>query len=113
MRDKSKLNFAAGNGRDGECTQSVGLRNRRDCYKRSSSTGSIPTDFTYEESTQNGVTEDNASYHNKTHVDPYQPPGPVTNIGGWLARIATLLVGEDPTQCYAIICSNCHMHNGV
>ncbi|KAK4370490.1 hypothetical protein RND71_009965 [Anisodus tanguticus] len=25
----------------------------------------------------------------------------------------TMLVGEDPTQSYALICSNCHMHNGL
>ncbi|XP_076958606.1 uncharacterized protein LOC143634397 [Bidens hawaiensis] len=33
--------------------------------------------------------------------------------GGWNARIAALLVGEDPTQSYALICGNCHMHNGL
>lgn len=32
--------------------------------------------------------------------------------GGWIARLAALLVGEDPTQSYALICGNCHMHNG-
>lgn len=32
--------------------------------------------------------------------------------GGWIARFAAMLVGEDPTQCYALICHNCHMHNG-
>ncbi|XP_024527983.1 uncharacterized protein At2g24330 [Selaginella moellendorffii] len=32
---------------------------------------------------------------------------------GWLARIAAMLVGEDPSQCYALICKNCHMHNGL
>lgn len=32
--------------------------------------------------------------------------------GGWMARLAALLVGEDPTQSYALICGNCHMHNG-
>ncbi|KAK3143391.1 hypothetical protein QOZ80_4AG0299780 [Eleusine coracana subsp. coracana] len=39
--------------------------------------------------------------------------GPAGNDGGWLARVAALLVGEDPTQCYALICGNCHMHNGL
>lgn len=33
--------------------------------------------------------------------------------GGWVARLAAMLVGEDPTQCYALICKNCHMHNGL
>ncbi|KAL3697409.1 hypothetical protein R1sor_011485 [Riccia sorocarpa] len=33
--------------------------------------------------------------------------------GGWIARLAAMLVGEDPSQCYALICGNCHMHNGL
>ncbi|XP_028061192.1 endoplasmic reticulum junction formation protein lunapark-1-like [Camellia sinensis] len=41
-------------------------------------------------------------------------PGSTTALdGGWFARIAALLVGEDPTQCYALICGNCHKHNGL
>lgn len=32
---------------------------------------------------------------------------------GWLPRLAAMLVGEDPSQCYALICRNCHMHNGA
>ncbi|CAM0902441.1 unnamed protein product [Alopecurus aequalis] len=39
--------------------------------------------------------------------------GHAGNDGGWLARAAALLVGEDPTQCFALICGNCHMHNGL
>ncbi|KAL2644207.1 hypothetical protein R1flu_011794 [Riccia fluitans] len=35
------------------------------------------------------------------------------NEGGWIARLAAMLVGEDPSQCYALICGNCHMHNGL
>eukprot|EP00850_Spirogloea_muscicola_P022026 SM000273S10236 [mRNA] locus=s273:166:2181:+ [translate_table: standard] len=31
---------------------------------------------------------------------------------GWVARLAAMLVGEDPTQCYALICEHCHAHNG-
>jgi hypothetical protein len=38
--------------------------------------------------------------------------GHAGNDGGWLARVAALLVGEDPTQCFALICGSCHMHNG-
>ncbi|MCO5601775.1 hypothetical protein L7F22_055900 [Adiantum nelumboides] len=33
--------------------------------------------------------------------------------GGWVARLAAMLVGEDPNQCYALICRNCHVHNGL
>uniref|UniRef100_A0A0D9ZSA8 Lunapark zinc ribbon domain-containing protein n=1 Tax=Oryza glumipatula TaxID=40148 RepID=A0A0D9ZSA8_9ORYZ len=48
---------------------------------------------------------------NQRTVDHFR--GPAGNDGGWLARAAALLVGEDPTQCYALICGNCHMHNGL
>jgi len=40
---------------------------------------------------------------------PQSKPG----NGGWIARLAAMLVGEDPTQCYALICQKCHMHNGL
>lgn len=33
--------------------------------------------------------------------------------GGLVARVAAMLVGEDPNQCYALICRNCRMHNGL
>lgn len=46
----------------------------------------------------------------KQEVGPYNPS---PQDGGWLARLAALLVGEDPTQCYALICGKCHMHNGL
>uniref|UniRef100_A0A0A9HBE6 Lunapark zinc ribbon domain-containing protein n=1 Tax=Arundo donax TaxID=35708 RepID=A0A0A9HBE6_ARUDO len=44
-------------------------------------------------------------------VGRYQRSG--TSDGGWIAKIAALLVGEDPSQSYALICGNCHMHNGL
>lgn len=41
-----------------------------------------------------------------------KPPRNRASDGGWIARLAAMLVGEDPTQCYALICKNCHAHNG-
>ena len=54
--------------------------------------------------------EEGPSTPNQRNVEHFR--GPAGNDGGWLARVAALLVGEDPTQCYALICGNCHMHNG-
>lgn len=51
--------------------------------------------------------------HQQMIVEHYNPTGATTQYGGWLARIVALLVGEDPTQSYALICVNCHMHNGL
>ncbi|KAG6411577.1 hypothetical protein SASPL_129660 [Salvia splendens] len=45
-------------------------------------------------------------------VEHHAQRGP-TNDGGWIARFAALLVGEDLAQSYALICGNCHMHNGL
>ncbi|CAH9075605.1 unnamed protein product [Cuscuta epithymum] len=52
---------------------------------------------------------DGREYHRQV-IGPYNPS---PHEGGWLARLAALLVGEDPTQCYALICCHCHMHNGL
>ncbi|XP_024401746.1 uncharacterized protein At2g24330 [Physcomitrium patens] len=45
-------------------------------------------------------------------MDVRRPPRNPSN-GGWIARLAAMLVGEDPTQCYALICKQCHAHNGL
>jgi len=44
-------------------------------------------------------------------VEHYQGSG--TSDGSWIAKIAALLVGKDPSQSYALICGSCHMHNGM
>ncbi|KAL4580413.1 hypothetical protein LXL04_016605 [Taraxacum kok-saghyz] len=46
-------------------------------------------------------------------VEHHNPSASGTQDGGWLAKAAALLVGEDPTQSYALICGNCLMHNGL
>ncbi|XP_076958593.1 uncharacterized protein At2g24330-like [Bidens hawaiensis] len=46
-------------------------------------------------------------------VEHHNPAASGGQDGGWIARIAALIVGEDPTQSYALICGNCHMHNGL
>ncbi|CAI9303776.1 unnamed protein product [Lactuca saligna] len=46
-------------------------------------------------------------------VEHHNPSASGTQDGGWLAKVAALLVGEDPTQSFALICGNCLMHNGL
>ena len=43
---------------------------------------------------------------------PRMEAEPKPSSGGWVAKLAAILVGEDPTQSYALICGNCKMHNG-
>ncbi|PKU86365.1 Uncharacterized protein MA16_Dca019910 [Dendrobium catenatum] len=90
--------MSTGKSNDMEIVQSKGLRNRKPSHTRSHSTGT-------------NTEEHDAALQNQEFVEHYKGPNP--NEGGWLARIAALLVGEDPSQCYALICGNCHMHNGL
>lgn len=52
-----------------------------------------------------------AAAHGQVVVEHYR--GSSASDGGWVAQIAALLVGEDPSQCYALICGYCHKHNGL
>ncbi|PSS24578.1 protein of unknown function DUF2296 protein [Actinidia chinensis var. chinensis] len=118
--ESTKLNApSTGKSNDVELVQSSGLRNRKQLHPRSSS----PTESTKllqhsaeEEALHNTSPvndgSETSSMHNQLVVDHYNP-GSAAQDGGWIARIAALLVGEDPTQSYALICGNCHMHNGL
>ncbi|XP_026446669.1 uncharacterized protein At2g24330-like [Papaver somniferum] len=109
LGDESKVDPASGKSRDVELAQSKGLRNR---HNRSNSTGTLALNQSLEEVPDNvGPTGSEPATHNQVVVDHH--PNSSIQDGGWIARIAALLVGEDPTQSYALICGNCHMHNGL
>lgn len=111
--DESNLYAPIGRSNDVEVVQSGGLRNRKQPYAGPASAGSSPMHHS-EGGTPHSMhsEDDQTSEHNQLVVNHYNPQGYSTNDGGWIARIAALLVGEDPTQSYALICGNCHMHNG-
>ncbi|XVF35766.1 hypothetical protein REPUB_Repub18cG0174300 [Reevesia pubescens] len=103
VADESQLNVPGGKSNDVEVVPSSGLRKRKQL---------LPSDEETPHSAGNEGPQ--ASEHDQlVVVDHYYPQGPSTHDGGWLARIAALLVGEDPTQSYALVCGNCHMHNGL
>lgn len=115
MGDESNVNAPSGKSNDVEFVPvGGGLRNRKQGHSRSSSAGSGSFHYHDEDARLLPAVSESplASEHNQLVVDHYNPQGPAVNDGGWLARIAALLVGEDPTQSYALICGNCHMHNG-
>ena len=114
LGNESNLNVPLGKSNDVELVPAGGgLRNRKQGHSRSSSVGSASLHHFDEDARRPAVSEGpHASEHNQLVVDHYNPEGLAANNGGWLARIAALLVGEDPTQSYALICGNCHMHNG-
>ncbi|XP_075089107.1 uncharacterized protein At2g24330-like isoform X1 [Nicotiana tabacum] len=110
--DDTNLNAPTGKSNDVEVVQSTGLRNRK--QGRSSSPESAVLDHHEAEMLQHAQLEGSGTMqHQQTVVEHYNPTGSNTQDGGWLAKIAALLVGEDPTQSYALICGNCHMHNGL
>ncbi|KAJ6837222.1 uncharacterized protein M6B38_121775 [Iris pallida] len=102
----------AGRSTDVELVQSAGLHNRKPSYIRSNSTGSATLSQFIDETSMEYINDgQEAADQNQRAVEHFKGPSP--KDGGWFARIAALLVGEDPTQCYALICGNCHMHNGL
>ncbi|KAF3446034.1 hypothetical protein FNV43_RR11212 [Rhamnella rubrinervis] len=115
--DEAMVDAPTGKSNDVEVAQSGGLRNRKQQHL-SSSAGSTQLHHSSEgtphslgsEFPQGEVPQ--TSEHNQLVCNHY-PQGSSTQDGGWFARIAALLVGEDPTQSYALICGNCHMHNGL
>lgn len=114
--DESMVDSPTGKSNDVEVARSGGLRNRKQQHT-SNSAGSTQLQHSGEgtphslggECPQGEVPQ--TSEQNQLVVNHY-PQGSSTQDGGWIARIAALLVGEDPTQSYALICGNCHMHNG-
>ncbi|KAM1507660.1 hypothetical protein TB2_016721 [Malus domestica] len=112
--DETKGNVSTGKSHDVELVHSGELRNRKPVHTRSNSTGSVPLN-PLEEETPRSARSDGAqtSEYNQLVVSHHNPQGSSPQDGGWIARIAALLVGEDPTQSYALICGNCHMHNGL
>ncbi|KAI4337399.1 hypothetical protein L6164_015823 [Bauhinia variegata] len=114
LGDESNLSAPTGKSHDVELVQSSGLRNRKQVHSRSSSPGRITPNHPNQQSISPGRTDQTQiSEHNQLVVEHHQPQTSSTHDGGWIARIAALLVGEDPTQSYALICGNCHMHNGL
>ncbi|XP_075641827.1 uncharacterized protein At2g24330 [Castanea sativa] len=113
--DESKLKAPTGKSSDVELVQSGGLRNRKQVLPRSNSMVTSQLHHSDGETAHSEGTEvdPRTSEHNQLVVSHHSHQGSATIDGGWIARIAAMLVGEDPTQSYALICGNCHMHNGL
>ncbi|OAY78778.1 Uncharacterized protein ACMD2_08447 [Ananas comosus] len=113
VESEAKDSTKSAKSNDVEMVQSSGLRNRKQGHARSNSAGSTTTDTQVVTRTSNepGGNDGAAAVQSYKVVEHYKGSG--TYDGGWIARIAALLVGEDPSQSYALICGNCHMHNGL
>ncbi|KAJ4974698.1 hypothetical protein NE237_007872 [Protea cynaroides] len=111
--DESNLKPQSGRSNDIQLVQSSGLRNRKQSHTRSGSAGNIVMHQSAGEMAHDlGVDNSEFPVQNQAVVVEHHQ-GSTAHDGGWIARIAALLVGEDPTQSYALICGNCYMHNGL
>ncbi|KAJ4950157.1 hypothetical protein NE237_026989 [Protea cynaroides] len=112
LGDESKFQAPSGKSNDFQSVQSSGLRNRKQSQTGSSSGLSTVTHQSVEKIHHDLLLDDSETVEqNQMAVE--HDPRPAVHNEGWIARIAALLVGEDPTQCYALICSSCYMHNGL
>ncbi|KAL5074262.1 hypothetical protein RYX36_013246 [Vicia faba] len=112
--DSNRSGASTGKSNDVELVQSSGLRNRKQAQTRSTGTGTTSPNFADQQLVgSGGFDQTQGSENNQLVVVEHQPQSSNPQDAGWIARIAALLVGEDPTQSYALICGNCHMHNGL
>lgn len=111
--DESQLDPATGKSNDMEIKHSQGLRNRKQPNTRRSVAGSTSSHHSDNESNHSGTSEGTTEQNQQMAFEHFNPQGYAAHDGSWISRIAALLVGEDPTQSYALICGNCHMHNGL
>ncbi|XP_006647553.1 uncharacterized protein At2g24330-like [Oryza brachyantha] len=111
--EEPKLDAAVARRNDAEILPSEGLRNRKQSNARGSRTGSTTAAQTSAQGAESSLTSSSGLENVQAPmvVEHFQGSGP--SDGGWIAKIAALLVGEDPSQSYALICGNCHMHNGL
>uniref|UniRef100_A0ACD5ZCE6 Uncharacterized protein n=1 Tax=Avena sativa TaxID=4498 RepID=A0ACD5ZCE6_AVESA len=111
--EEPNLDAAAVMSKNTEILPSDGLRNRKQPNVRGGRTGSTTSVHTSAQGAESGPTLSAGLENSQPSrvVEHYQGSG--ASDGGWIAKIAALLVGEDPSQSYALICGNCHMHNGL
>ncbi|KAL3618038.1 hypothetical protein CASFOL_038359 [Castilleja foliolosa] len=114
LADDSNPNPPTGKSNDVELASTTGLRNRKQPQSKTTSTEggflNHPDEGTL---SPPGFENADDSQQHQLVVEHHPQTGLSSNDGGWIARLAALLVGEDPTQSFALICGNCHMHNGL
>ncbi|KAL6553548.1 hypothetical protein OROGR_007390 [Orobanche gracilis] len=114
VSDDSNPNAPTGKSNDVEIAPITGLRHRKQPHSKTSGTES-ESGHHPEEGMLSPAGFEGAEVSQKRQlvVEHHPQTGLSSNGGGWIARLAALLVGDDPAQSYALICGNCHMHNGL
>eukprot|EP00249_Psilotum_nudum_P017203 c26208_g1_i1 orf=473-1717(-) len=96
-------------GNDVEVIDSVGIR-RRTKQQRTQSGDQIGLPDVVHDQRKNETMGSPVIFEHGLQIEHHRT---TASDGGFIARLAAMLVGEDPTQCYALICGKCHMHNGL
>lgn len=114
LADESKPGAPTGKTNNAEPVQSSGIRNRKQVRTKATTPGTTTPNYPDQQLVSSGgIDRTQTSVQNQlVVVEHHQPQSSTKHDGGWVARIAALLVGDDPTQSYALICGNCYMHNG-
>ncbi|CAL5026377.1 unnamed protein product [Urochloa decumbens] len=111
MGDEAKYLSAQARSNEVEGVPTDGLRNRKETKAKGSSYSSTAAAHTQQATSNEAGGGGTEAMSPSKVVGHYRGSG--ISDGGWIAKIAALLVGEDPSQSYALICGNCHMHNGL
>jgi endoplasmic reticulum junction formation protein lunapark len=107
--EEQKVDAAVVRSNDVEISSSDGLRNRKQPNARRTA-GTVAA-HSLAQGTESSSSAGQETAPPPIVVEHHQGSG--AGDGGWIAKVAALLVGEDPSQSYALICGNCHMHNGM
>ncbi|XP_051152522.1 uncharacterized protein At2g24330-like isoform X2 [Andrographis paniculata] len=115
FEDESAMSAPIGKSNDAEFARTGGLRNRKSPLPQSRASGMEMGSMNHLDGGMLHSEFEGAdlSQRHPRVVEHHTQTGLGSTNEGWIARLAALLVGEDPTQSYALICGNCHMHNGL
>lgn len=113
LQDQPPANVPKSESSDVGVVQSSGLRNRKASLARSCSLGCNTSHLTNNETPlSTGLEIPKSSEDKQLVVVDHHPPSSYIRDASWVSKLAALLVGDDPTQSYALICGNCLKHNG-
>ncbi|XP_057425461.1 uncharacterized protein At2g24330-like isoform X2 [Lotus japonicus] len=114
VRDESMSSAPTGTTNDAEHVQSSGLRSRKQVHSRSTSPGTTAPNYSDQQLVGSGGVNLSHTVQNELVVVGHHKPQSSTHNGGWIARIAALLVGLARKEEFPFItyyCPHCHALN--
>lgn len=109
--DENNPTAPMGKSNDAELLQSTGLRNRKPSNIKTHSPRSTGNTQLADETTNVHNTEGKEGTVYQQKIVEHYTGSPKDS--GLFSGLLNFLVGDDPTHSFALICGNCHMHNGL